>query len=175
MPLLIAIGLVVASTAGSAQQAGTYCHYEPGSLRSALELGNQKELTPGTVSVLRPIPRYRIPLLYTGEFRARGRWHFELMAAYSMEARIGRIFDSYLNEVRVTEAGEDYWMPLDESTRKHLRSSFSKNDSVVGFVDLAGAVVNQRGRDWLFVLRQAVALDSVEVWLREQCASESSS
>ena len=166
---LIATMLVGSSPAVPARQRSALCGYQLDSLNLVLERAANSELTPGTIIVPRPLPRHRVTIVYTGDSRPLRRWYFELLAAYSTEAKIGRIFDRYKNEVRVTEGGRDYWMPLADELRKTLRSSTSKGDTIAAFVDLAGAVVDPDRSDWLFVMRSFLPRDSVAPWLRQQC------
>lgn len=158
---VLALGLVAGSTPVAAQGSRRFCDYRPGTLGETIDEARALGLSPGTVSVPQPLMRRRVRVVYTADYRSTSRWSFELVAAYSIVARIGRIYDYYLREVRLEEGGRAYWMLLPEDLRKELRSSGQAGDSVVAFVDLAGATVPPaRSRDttrWAFVLREVEA------------------
>jgi hypothetical protein len=157
---ILTLGLLalVAATWPVPQRNRRYCDYQPGTLAGTIDEARALPLAPGTVTVPQPLLRRRVRVVYTETYRSSSHWSFELIAAYSIVAGIGRIYDYYLREVRLEENGRAYWMLLPDSLQKALRDSTHAGDSVVAFVDLAGAQVPAaRSRDttmWAFVLRE---------------------
>jgi hypothetical protein len=168
---LLLIALLAPSATIAAQGSRRFCEYEPGTLAGTIEEAQALGLVPGTVSVPQPLMRRRVQVTYTADYRSTSRWSFELVAAYSIVANIGRIGDRYRREVRLEERGRTYWMLLPDDLRKDLGPAVEPGDSVVAFVDLAGArVPPARSRDttmWAFVLREVEAPD--RAWFATLC------
>jgi hypothetical protein len=157
---ILTLGFValVAAPRPAAQGNRRYCDYRPGTLAGTIDQARGLPLAPGTVTVPQPLMRRRVRVGYTGAYSSTSHWSFELIAAYSIVAGIGRIYDYYLREVRLEEDGRAYWLLLPEQLRKALKDSTRAGDTIVAFVDLAGArVPAARSRDttmWAFVLRE---------------------
>lgn len=172
---ILTVGLLALAAAPRPVGQGNrrYCDYRPGTLAGTIDEARALRLAPGTVSVPQPLLRRRVRVVYTGVYGPTSRWSFELVAAYSMVAGIGRIYDHYLREVRLEENGRAYWLLLPDDLRKALRDSTRVGDSVVAFVDLAGArVPAARSRDttmWAFVLREVDGPG--RTWFAALCAA----
>lgn len=92
-------------------------------------------------------------VVFTGEVRNIGDKKLEFIKHWleTQDMPLG-IANLLTNEVRFTQDGKDYWMPIRKSILDEMQTKIKKGDTVEIHTILAGGIVAKDNTDWIFVV-----------------------
>lgn len=98
------------------------------------------EHTPRSGLVITPDIPIRTKVRYTGEFRALPAASRRLIDAWADAMNVPRAPSSFRQELKVTEAGTDYWLPVQEALVPIMTVELQASEEVELFVTYVGQV-----------------------------------
>lgn len=92
-------------------------------------------------------------VIFTGDVRKTENKKLEFIK-YWLEMKNGpaEAVNLLNNEMRFTQDGKDFWMPIRKSILDEMQAKFKKGDSVVIHTILAGGTAAEDNIDWVFIV-----------------------
>lgn len=92
---------------------------------------------------------FRSNLVYAGEIRPLSTASRQVLSGFFKLSPDFPTFDArYANEVRVSEGGRDYWMPVSAEVLADMQKKLGKGGAFTAYVRLLG----ESGSRWIFIV-----------------------
>ncbi len=165
--LLAIIALALVAHARPAAAQAQFCRYNPGTLLQVLDSAKPMADTLGGVIALKQYPT-RAQVTFTGERRPLTPLHGRILETY------GRMNHQALEalyhwELRFSELGRRYWLPVQDNMAQSIASEVKAGDSLMVFVVLIGGDVRPDTTDWLVAMTEFQSRDTTWQWFAKTC------